>query len=70
VKRLLVFAALVAVLALSVSLGGPATAFAIPSCQDLDGDPCSPNGAQTSCATVDGLKFTCTCRFGQWMCPY
>ncbi|HKV11098.1 MAG TPA: hypothetical protein VJ725_23360 [Thermoanaerobaculia bacterium] len=68
-KRLLVFAALVAALALSVSLGGPGTVYAVPVCEELNGDPCL-KGARTTCVTIDGWSSQCICLSfnSRWSC--
>ena len=67
-KRMLVFAALVAVLALSISLGEPGTALADNVCEDIHGQPCRPNGATIGCVSVDGWSSSCNCWSGSWVC--
>lgn len=58
----------------SVSCTGGGTTLCAASCPvgnycvDLDGDACSPNNSTTPCYGDDGLSYTCTCRFGNYLC--
>lgn len=59
-KRIPVLLALIAVLALTVWIGGAEPAYAMPTCSELRGDPCVPP-AQYNCWTDTGQIGVCTC---------
>ena len=65
------FAALIAVLATTVWIGGSRSAQATYSCFALDGTFCSTPGSYVACTTDDNFVNTCTCTATHhWLCPY
>jgi hypothetical protein len=68
VKRIarLVLLALLALLA-SWSLSVP-PAYALASCDNLQGGPCSPEGRTLRCLWSDGGQGLCICTDGLWSC--
>jgi hypothetical protein len=71
------FAALIAVLATTVWIGGSRSAQATYSCVALDGTYCSTPDSYVACTTDDNFENTCTCMRANkfhptnyWLCPY
>jgi hypothetical protein len=50
----------------STPLGFSTTAIAAPSCEELVGTPCSPNGAKTICIWNNGRSGRALCVDGTW----
>jgi hypothetical protein len=67
-KTLLKLAALLGIVMAASLAGGNRPAFAYPSCESLNGTPCTPIATQT-CMFADGTTETCVCTLMHtWRC--